>query len=880
MLRLLRTSAPLALAAALIAAGVASAHASFVRSDPTPNAVLTAAPSKATIWFSEPLETAFSAITVLFEDGTIADRGDSLVSPTDATQLSVSLGDAREGTYVVSWRVLSSVDGHITSSSYVFSVGGPIDRSVGGKAGGAVTSPLSTTLAPVARALGFIGQAMLVGVMLFRWLVWRPALMSANLDDSVDARAIARSKRTVIIALGLSASGAALTLIVQSSLAGVTIPQWLSTQVGRVWIGRAATLIALAVLTDEVASTGSRRERATRPPSADRWTLLVNVALGWLGLQLLLTTSLTSHSAAVASPPIVPIVADWAHLIATALWVGGLAQMAFVVPAVAKSLDDKDRARLWLKTVVYFSTVAAIGIGILLVTGTYMSVLHVGDWPLLLRTAYGRALLFKLALAGAAMLLGAYNLFIMKPRLDRAVDAPGANSTQSLQRRFRRLVTFEAIAALAALASAGILTNLPPSKDAQPITAGGERLELTARADDLDAILTIDPAQAGANTFDIRLSQNNQPVVETKEVSFRFTHLTRGLGTTKAAAALTADGAYATSGAYLSLSGDWQIEVAVRRPDAFDAFATYQVKVEPDGRIVLPGEFDVVESITRWLSVNGMAFGGGAAIALGLIWLVIGMKASRNPLSRALLSIPTLIALPVGVLSVVAFFGEPPSLASRQLDTPTSFAALPGNTSGAPFPAPASSTLQPLLPPEGATGSPLQTPVPSATPSGDPAALELLLHADAAMNALISLAERQTLRDDAGNQIAVLFTYAAPNRLRYQIVNGATAIEIGLDNYRLGPDGTWIKNRRVVPYQWPNFMYSQVASSARVEGEEPVGGVPATIVAFRYGNFDFRAWIDPKSDRILKLTMDGAGHRMVSVYREFNAAPPIEPPVP
>jgi len=240
-------------------------------------------------------------------------------------------------------------------------------------------------------------------------------------------------------------------------------------------------------------------------------------------------------------------------------------------------------------------------------------------------------------------------------------------------------VAFEAIAALAVLASAGILTNLPRSKDAQPITAGGERLQLTARADDLDAVLTIDPARAGASTFDIRLSRDNQPVVDAKEVSFRFRHLTRGLGTTKATATLTADGVYSTSGAYLSLPGDWQIEVAVRRPNAFDAFATYRVTVEPGGRIVSPGQADVVESVTRWLSIYGPAFGGGMAIAMGVIWLVIGMKASRNSLSRALLSIPTLIALPVGVLSVVTFFREPPSPASLQPDTPPSFVAPPGN---------------------------------------------------------------------------------------------------------------------------------------------------------------------------------------------------------
>ncbi len=952
MKRFPKTAIFLALAIAFIATSAASAHATFVRSSPAPNSVLDIAPQQVTLWFSEPIEPGFSTIAVLFEDGSTADAGDSPVSPADQTQLSASLANTRAGTYLVSWRVLSAVDGHITSGSWVFSVGKPIDRSIGGATGGAVTSPLDM----LARALTFVGQAALVGLMLFRWLVWRPALKSADLDEAVDDRAVARGKWVVVSALGVAATGAVLTLFVQSSLAGTTIGGWLNTRVGRIWIGRAATLIGLAVLADDIASVGRRK---------DRQSIWLNLAVGWLGLQLLLTTSLTSHSAAVASPPILPIAVDWLHLIGSAVWVGGLAQVAFVVPAVARSLGDEDRAWLWLKTVVYFSTVAAIGLGLLLVTGAYMATLHVGEWPALLGTIYGRALLFKLALAGVAMLLGAFNLLVVKPRLDRALDAPEARSSRALHDRFRRVVTLEAITALAVLASAGILTDLPRSKDPQPIAAGGT-LQLATRAEDLEVALTIDPALAGANTFNIRLSRNGVPVADATEVSVRFTYLARGLGATEAAAALTGDGVYSTNGAYLSLPGDWQIEVAVRRPDAFDAFAAYRVRVGLDGRIGPAGESTIVESISRWLSIYGLAFGGGVALAMGAIWLVIGAKASRNLASQVLLAIPTLIALPIGALSVITFFREatpglaltnpflpdeqslaagqqlfeancavchgaagrgdgpsavslsrkPPDFGNGHLDIHTDgdmFYWIQNGIPGSPMPAfagrlsedetwhlvntvrrlrnlageaaanaaaTAASAPQPLTLPEGVAGSPLQTPVSTATPWGDPAALELLRRADAAMNALKSLSEKQTLRDDAGNQIAVLFTYAAPDRLRYQVVNGATAIQIGLDDYQLGPDGAWIKNRRAVPLQWPSFVYSQVAGDAQIDGEEPIAGAATMIVAFGYGGFDFRAWIDPASDRILKLTMDGPNHHMNAVYSDFDSAPEIERPIP
>ncbi len=941
----------LAIVIALAAPGLASAHASLMRSDPPANSVQATAPAKVTIWFTEPVEPGFSTITVLFEDGSKADQGDSLVSPSDATQLSASLADSREGTYLVSWRVLSAVDGHITSGSFVYSVGEAITRPLGAAAGGAVTSPLDM----LARALNYVGQALLVGAMLFRWLVWRPALKSAELSEEVDERAVHRTRLVVYIALGLTAAGMLLALLAQSALAGATITGWLNTRVGRIWIGRAATLLALGILSDEVATAG-------RPQPGKRLsTVALNVAVLWLGLQLLLTTSLTSHSASITTPPLVPVVADWLHLIGTAVWVGGLAQMAFVVPAVARTLGDEDRAWLWLRTVVYFSTVAAAALGVLLVTGAYMSMLHVGDWAALLSTAYGRALLLKLALAGAAMLLGAFNLFIIKPRLDRAVDQLADGSAHALHRRFRRIVAVEAVFALAVLAAAGILTNLPRSKDPQPVSAGGP-LELTTRADDLAGTLTIDPALEGDNTFALRLARagSGEPVTDAEQVTLRFTYLARSLGASSAEATLTPDGAYAASGAFLSLPGDWQIEAAVRRPAAFDAFAAYRVKVGLDGRIAPAGEPTLVESIARWLSIYGLAFGGFVAIALGLVWLAIGAKASRNLISLALLAIPSIIALPIGVLSVYTFFTEATpglaltnpylpdeqSLAIGQQLFDANCAACHGNagrgngpqagglsvrpadfgsghldihTDGdifywiqnglpridSPMPAfkdeltedetwhlvnyvrrlrnlagaePASASQPVATPPEATAGVTPQRPTPAA--SGDPVALEWLARADASMNALTSMVEKQSLRDDAGNRLDVVFTYAAPDRMRYQIVNGATAIQIGSDDYQLAPDGGWIRNKRAIPFAWPKFDYGPIAGEARIEGEEQIGESAATVVAFRYGGFELRVWIDQKTDRIVKLAMDGPNHHMESVYGEFDSAPPIEQPAP
>ena len=63
------------------------------------------------------------------------------------------------------------------------------------------------------------------------------------------------------------------------------------------------------------------------------------------------------------------------------------------------------------------------------------------------------------------------------------------------------------------------------------------------------------------------------------------------------------------------------------------------------------------------------------------------------------------------------------------------------------------------------------------------------------------------------------FEFNAPDRMRYTIENGATAVQIGSADYQQKPDGSWIKNQRGVPFVWPQFGYATVAENARVSDE-------------------------------------------------------------
>jgi methionine-rich copper-binding protein CopC len=111
----------LLLAAAAILPSPAQSHAVLVRSFPGARAVLSRAPERAQLWFSEPLEPAFSSVTVWSASGAQVDRGDARVDTDDPRQLSVTLRALEPGTYTVRYRVLS-VDGHVVEAAFAFTI--------------------------------------------------------------------------------------------------------------------------------------------------------------------------------------------------------------------------------------------------------------------------------------------------------------------------------------------------------------------------------------------------------------------------------------------------------------------------------------------------------------------------------------------------------------------------------------------------------------------------------------------------------------------------------------------------------------------------------------------------------------------------------------
>ena len=163
------------------------------------------------------------------------------------------------------------------------------------------------------------------------------------------------------------------------------------------------------------------------------------------------------------------------------------------------------------------------------------------------------------------------------------------------------------------------------------------------------------------------------------------------------------------------------------------------------------------------------------------------------------------------------------------------------------------------------------TPTPSA--SGDAVALKLLAQSDAAMNALKSLREDQVVSDTLGNQLKVSFEFNAPDGMRYLLENGATAVQIGSDDYQQKPDGSWIKNQRGVPFVWPQFGYAAVAENAHVNDSGAL-----KEVTFKWNGFDFNVTLDPQTNRIVKYTLTDGAQTVNGTYSAFDEASAITAP--
>jgi copper transport protein len=157
--------------------------------------------------------------------------------------------------------------------------------------------------------------------------------------------------------------------------------------------------------------------------------------------------SLSGHQAADRGSSAATELADWIHLSAALLWVGGLVVLAFCVWPLARELRRSAFVR--------FSRLATLLIAALLGAGIYLSFVRLPALNDLWTTGYGRLLVLKIGLVSLALLWGAFHHFIARPVLTEGRPTGWTS-------RLGRSLVGEASVAMGILLAAAILVNSRP----------------------------------------------------------------------------------------------------------------------------------------------------------------------------------------------------------------------------------------------------------------------------------------------------------------------------------------------------------------------------------------------------------------------------------
>jgi|GEM_PF-223736 len=574
----------------------APAHGILQGSSPRANAVLPAPPVEVVLAFNEPIDGAFSRAEVLDAEG--RSQGDPAQLSANGRRLRVGLSRLAPGAYTVRWRVLSRVDGHVTSGAFVFAVGegtqpesarpGPGTARDRPAVGDRPAVPLVIT-----RWLALAAGLLLAGTVFFEAAVLRPLRWRPGRDAELPGLDPLRVFAGIAFVIASAAEFAAYAAVVLGTSAAIrpamlspllvgtrtgwgllvriamalvllaprTTPWRILRAAGFVWFvvvaavivilgGPAAlgsTHVTLIVLVGTVYGLAAVVAAVVLPGIPDvripegRWIRPIAAGVMLWGF------TITAHAAA-AGPG--AVVADWLHMASAATWVGGLPSLL----STLRRLSPDDRVAAGAVLVPRVSQLAAASLGLLVVTGVFAAWRTVGGLSALAGSLYGRALVVKLVFVLAAIALGALNRFVYRPRIAVRKDARAL-------RAFRRSVAAEIALGTVILLTVGILTVTPPAAVTQSVLSI-RGITLAGIAGDLRVRLVVSPAEPGWNDLQATVSRlaDGAPVVVS---GIRVILTALDHAEDRIVDLQSAQGGFSASGDLLA-TGWWEVTVAVR----------------------------------------------------------------------------------------------------------------------------------------------------------------------------------------------------------------------------------------------------------------------------------------------------------------------------
>jgi copper transport protein len=419
--------------AALAFPAAASAHATLRSTSPHFARELQRGPGQIRLNFDQQVRILPGAVKVLDGRG----RNFAVASKAVGNRVVASVRSLPAGGYTVRWQAISA-DSHVVSGVWTFGVrvpAPPVSEAYG--AGGPTRSE------DIVRWIWFLGLALTVGSLGFRLICLRGVAVPRALDRKLAVAAglgCVVSLQAGIIAFSLRAEDA-LQLPFGKFLYGDLSPM-AQTRFGEAFVTMTlgfALVLALVYLAWLL----------------DRVVFLVPAFA--LSIVFVAGLSLSGHDAVDAGSSWKTEIADWVHISAASLWIGGLATMAVLVWRSSPELRRPAFAN--------FSQLATVLIALVLLAGLYLSIVRLPHLNDLWTTHYGRVLMVKIGLVSVALLWGAFHKFVIGPALARA-------DTGFLSRIGSSLLG-ESLVGVAVLLVAAVLVDSkpPPPQPVSPASA-------------------------------------------------------------------------------------------------------------------------------------------------------------------------------------------------------------------------------------------------------------------------------------------------------------------------------------------------------------------------------------------------------------------------
>ena len=499
------------------------AHATVEGSDPAPGSVLQTAPTSVTLTFDEAVSVVTDSLRVFGPDGGRVDSGPILRPAGDGAKVGIAVDAQAKGTYLVSWRVISD-DSHPVTGAFTFSVG---RRTTAPTAATITTNQSLSLLLWYARVIGYAGSALLLGT-------------TALIGLADGAVGTARSRRRVV---GLGAVALLATCVLALLAQG-------AYDAGTGWsaIGRPALL-------GDVLGTTFGHGLLLRIAAVVAFVAILLAARGRVrigllavaGLGLAASFAMTGHG--VTNP--LTFVSTTLHVVVASLWIGGL------VGLVAWVVREPHRHVLTLQR---FSWLALGCVGALVVTGTYQAWRQVGAWGALTGTTYGKELLVKLAMVGAALGVASLSRRWVQGRATSADTDDGVAIRQSV-------IVELALGFLVFSLTASLAATEPATAAYHPTV----RASLPAGPD----VVHVSAVPAGDRTLDLDLtiSGPDQQPTNPAEVTAAVSLAAQQLGPLPVALTPTGPGHYVGEVA-VPVKGAWTLAVTLRTSEIDEYEAT------------------------------------------------------------------------------------------------------------------------------------------------------------------------------------------------------------------------------------------------------------------------------------------------------------------